>query len=151
DDGEHLHLETELLREGTRHDDDLMPAIDRLCKQHNVRPADLGRIAISIGPGGYTSLRIPIPTPQMLPEATGAAVVPIPSAAVAAWCLPISLAPALVCLASKSDSAYGVLLPPGLQVPPKEPAIRWWRTHGSPALRAHIPEQEFAEFERRLT
>jgi tRNA threonylcarbamoyladenosine biosynthesis protein TsaB len=106
-------LDAETLHEGSRHDDDLMPAIARLFERNGAKPSDLARIAVSVGPGGYTSLRIAVATAKMLAEATGAEVVAAPSYAVAAWSLPADQAPALVCLASKGESAYGVLLAEG--------------------------------------
>jgi tRNA threonylcarbamoyladenosine biosynthesis protein TsaB len=109
-DGRHELLDVELLHEGSRHDDDLMPAIDRLCGRCGVRPPDLARVAVSIGPGGYTSLRIAVATAKMIAEATGAATIPVPSALVAAWCAPADAGPILVCLASKGASAFGTLL-----------------------------------------
>lgn len=138
------HLGTELLREGTRHDDDLMPAIDRLCGRLHARPSELGAIAVSIGPGGYTSLRIAVATAKMLAEATGARPVPVPSASVAAWRLPTALAPAVVCLASKGDSAYGVLLPAGLAEP------EWWAVAGRRAAVEILPEAAMAALEGDL-
>ena len=39
-------------------DDDLMPAIDRLFRRRAARPSDLSRVMVSVGPGGYTGLRI---------------------------------------------------------------------------------------------
>lgn len=138
DEGNAVLLGEELLREGTRHDDDLMPAIDRLMGRHSARPAELSRIAVSIGPGGYTSLRIAVATAKMLAEATGAETLPVHSPSVAAWSIPIDSAPALVCLASKGAAAYGVLLPPPawadtrLPNPTREPD--WWRRFGRPAI-----------------
>jgi tRNA threonylcarbamoyladenosine biosynthesis protein TsaB len=104
--------DTELLNQTGRHDDDLMPAIDRLFRRAGARPADLSRIALSIGPGGYTSLRIAVATAKLLAEATGAQVLPIPSAHVAAFFIP-DAAPMLVCLASKGTTAHATLLPAG--------------------------------------
>lgn len=102
----------ELLREGSRHDDDLMPAIDRLFKLAGAAPRDLARVALSIGPGGYTGLRIAAATAKMLAEATGAQVIGVPTALVVAWNVAPAAAPAIVCLASKNDSAHLTLLPP---------------------------------------
>src|SRR5690606_34504695 len=101
----------EPLREGSRHDDALMPAIARLCARIGVSPGDLGRVAVSAGPGGYTGLRIAVTTAQVIAEATGCEVVAVPSAHVAAWRLSRDLAPAIVCLASKKGAAHGTLLP----------------------------------------
>ncbi len=104
--------DTELLNETGRHDDDLMPAIDRLFSRAGARPSDLTAIAVSIGPGGYTSLRIAIATAKLLSFATGARVHPVPSALAAAF-LVAPPQPTLVCLASKGDTAHATLLPEG--------------------------------------
>ncbi len=77
-------LAEEPLRPRSPHHDDLMGAIDRAFAAAQRKPADLTRIAISIGPGGYTSLRIAVATAKMLAEATGARPLPISSHEVAA-------------------------------------------------------------------
>jgi tRNA A37 threonylcarbamoyladenosine modification protein TsaB len=103
------YLSTELLSDKGRHDDDLMPAIDRLCARHGARSRDLARLAVSIGPGGYTSIRIAIATAKMLSEVTAARIAAIPSWRVAARFRPAEAT--LVCLASKDDSAWAALVP----------------------------------------
>ena len=103
--------DVELLNESGRHDDDLMPAIDRLFRRAGSRPRDLTRITLSIGPGGYTSLRIAVATAKMLSETTGAKVLPVPSAHAAAFLVAPVLT--LVCLASKGQTAHATLLPAG--------------------------------------
>lgn len=107
--GKGTFLGAELLGQGPRHDDDLMPAIDRVCRSHGAVPADLGTIAVSIGPGGYTSLRIAVATAKMIAEATGARVVPIPSAQVAAERIIGAEPPILVCLASKNTTVHATM------------------------------------------
>jgi tRNA threonylcarbamoyladenosine biosynthesis protein TsaB len=104
-------LDQEPLHEGLRHDDDLMPAVARLFERNGAEPSQLARVAVSVGPGGYTSLRIAVATAKMLAEATGAEVVAVPSFAVAAWSIGKDVAPSLLCLASKGENASGVLLP----------------------------------------
>jgi tRNA threonylcarbamoyl adenosine modification protein YeaZ len=153
----------ELLSAGLRHDDDLMPAIDRLCRRAGVGPRQLGRIAVSIGPGGYTSLRIAVATAKMLCEATGAEAVPVASAPAAALLagegvlagsrlssqrdalhmLLASRHPAtLVCLASKGETAWCELLPP----PRDDP---WWQGVGGEALAELLPAEQQREIEQR--
>ncbi|HVZ94045.1 MAG TPA: tRNA (adenosine(37)-N6)-threonylcarbamoyltransferase complex dimerization subunit type 1 TsaB, partial [Phycisphaerales bacterium] len=63
-----------------RHDDALMPGIDRLCREHGVTPRDLSRIAVSVGPGGFTSLRIAVTVAKVIAETSGAACIPVPTA-----------------------------------------------------------------------
>lgn len=93
-----------------RHDDALAPAIQRACLDAGVTARDLGRVVVSIGPGGFTALRIALATALMLGESLGVEVVGVPSARSAAaaaargvW----SAGRALVTLASKGDTAWG--------------------------------------------
>lgn len=73
-------LGVEALNPGDGRDDDLTGAIDRLGRRLGVRPVDLRRIAVSIGPGGFTSVRIAVATAKAISAATGAGVVGVPSA-----------------------------------------------------------------------
>lgn len=100
-------LGVEMLVRRHRHDDDLTPAIDRLVRAHGAAPSELARVAVSIGPGGYTGLRIALATAKMLARATGAELVGVPSALAAAWTAP--MLPALVCLASKNEGTHASL------------------------------------------
>lgn len=64
----------------SRHDDALLPAIDRACREAGVRPADLQRVAVSIGPGGFTALRIAATVAKMLALAHGTECIGVPTA-----------------------------------------------------------------------
>lgn len=135
-DGGHDLLDEEALREKTRHDDDLMPAIDRLCRRNAVTPGMIDRVAVSVGPGGYTGLRIAVSVARMIALVNGAKVIPVESWRVAAWRVPIEAAPAVVCLASKHDTAFGAILPSS------GTASEWWdRTR--PSLMPLMPASEF--------
>ena len=35
-----------------------LSAIDALCREHAVRPGDIGEVYISVGPGSFTGLRV---------------------------------------------------------------------------------------------
>jgi len=98
-------LANEVLSPAARHDDALMPAIERLFIHAGVDRAALRRIAVSIGPGGYSAIRIAIATARMIAEVTGAACVPVDSAVVAAQAsgLPERFT---VLLASKRDTVW---------------------------------------------
>lgn len=104
--GELDTIETEPIAPTGRHDDDLVPAIDRLTRRLDLRATDLHRVCVSIGPGGFTGLRVAVATAKMLHEVTGAEVVPVPSANVAAHALTGDDRPAVVCLASKRGTAH---------------------------------------------
>jgi tRNA threonylcarbamoyladenosine biosynthesis protein TsaB len=79
-------IQSEQLSPKKRHDDDLLPAIDRLFARCGFKPRDLagGAVAVSIGPGGFTGLRIAVATAKMFAETLGAKVIAVPSALVAA-------------------------------------------------------------------
>ena len=76
----------EMLSPRKRHDDDLMPAIDRMFRRAGLQSSDLrgGAVCVSIGPGGFTGLRIAIATAKMFAEALDVKLVAVPSALVAA-------------------------------------------------------------------
>ena len=67
------------------HASDLVPALERLCSARGVDPADLQLLAIGIGPGSFTGLRVAISTALGLTRATGAQLVGVSSHAAAAW------------------------------------------------------------------
>lgn len=97
-----------------RHDDDLMPAIDRLFARAGADRRAVERVAVSVGPGGYTALRVAVATGKMIAEAVGGVCVSVPTALCLALRAPAGLAePIGVLLASKSDTAWCCLLGPG--------------------------------------
>jgi len=96
------------------HSDLLMAAIARLCDRFGVRPRDIARICVSAGPGGYTAVRLGITTAKLIAESTGAQVVAVPTAMVAAWNAPVAY-PLGVALASKGESTHVSVFPtPGV-------------------------------------
>jgi len=64
--------------------EDLVPAIDRLCRRHGVAPQELRVVAVSTGPGGFTGLRVSLAVVKTLGLTTAAALVGVRSALVAA-------------------------------------------------------------------
>lgn len=93
------------------HDDELMPEIDQLVSSLALRPRDLTDIAVSVGPGGYTAVRLAVTTAKLIAEATGARVVPVPSPVVAAWAASPSLrsrgvARFAVAISSKGETTF---------------------------------------------
>ena len=89
----------------SRSNDGVMHAAAMACERAGVRPADIGRIAVSVGPGGYTALRIATTTAKTLAMALGVPVVPVPTALIAARLAP-GRRPLLVALASKKDACH---------------------------------------------
>ena len=95
-----------------RHDLELMPTIAELCERHVVRPGDLGRLYVSIGPGSFTGLRMGIATARMIARATGARLVAVPTLDILAQnALADPAAPlyAAACVTLKADWVYAGL------------------------------------------
>lgn len=69
---------------GDRDRDVVMPAIDELVRGAGLAPRDLEAVIVSVGPGGFTGLRIAVATAKALALSTGAALVAVESASVAA-------------------------------------------------------------------
>lgn len=90
------------------HDDDLLPAIDRLCARLGVDRRTIGRVAASIGPGGYTSVRIAVAAAKMIALANGGSCVGVPTALGVWHGAPAALrsSPLAIVLASKGESFY---------------------------------------------
>lgn len=104
-------LAMERLRAGSRHDDSLMRAVDDACREAGVTPREIARVAVSAGPGGYTGLRIALTSAKMLGETLGVALIPVPTARVAAFGFvedepERASEPFVVTLASKRESAW---------------------------------------------
>jgi len=109
-------LATEPLREVDRDRDDLIPAIDRLLAAAGLTRTDLRAVAVSIGPGGFTSTRVACATGALLAEGLGIPVRAVPSAlaAHAAWLAADGDAAArcAVLMATKGEQAWCALVPP---------------------------------------
>lgn len=99
-------LGDEPLRPSGPHDDDLMSAISRLAQRIGIAPRHIGRIAVSIGPGGYTALRIGIAGAKMIAYSNRAGAIGIPTAEVVAQRIPGPRRGCLIALASKTETAF---------------------------------------------
>jgi tRNA threonylcarbamoyladenosine biosynthesis protein TsaB len=111
------------VRPSTRQEDDLVPAIDRLFQATHLSARDIGIAAVSVGPGGYTSMRMAVAAGKMIAEVAGARCIAVPSAMVAAIEARSGGAQGAlaVVLASKGETAFVTLFPDGS--PPTESAI----------------------------
>ncbi len=72
-------LGSAVVEKRSRHDDGLMPAIDRACRDAGVQPHELRRVAVSIGPGGFTAIRIAVTTAKTIAQVVGADTVAVPT------------------------------------------------------------------------
>jgi len=82
-----------------------MPGVSRLCTRAGVAPREIDRVAVSIGPGGFTGIRIGVVTAKIIAMAAGAEVVGAPSSLVAALARR-QFAPLAVVLAGKRGTAW---------------------------------------------
>ena len=101
------------------HDDDLLPAIDRVFARLGADAGELAWVAVSAGPGGYTGLRVACAAGAMVALARGAKCVRVPSALVVLESVDQSLrleGPIAVALASKNDSAWVQVFEGGAEV-----------------------------------
>ncbi|MEM1107815.1 MAG: tRNA (adenosine(37)-N6)-threonylcarbamoyltransferase complex dimerization subunit type 1 TsaB [Planctomycetota bacterium] len=85
-----------------RHNLDLVPTIDALCKEHRLKPADLAEVYVSLGPGSFTGLRIAIATAKMFALTLGTKLVGVPTLDLLCAQHP----DAMVCLNVKRDTAW---------------------------------------------
>lgn len=92
-----------------RHRVDLMPSVAKLCAEHDIKPADLSEIYVSIGPGSFTGLRIAVTTAKVISMITGAKIVAVPTIDVVAQNVPPSDATLAVALNEKHDTVFGGL------------------------------------------
>lgn len=102
-------LSVDPLTPSGRHDDALMPAIASAMARAGVAPGAVARVAVSVGPGGFSGLRVATATAKMIALASGARCVAVPSALVVAlgWFeRGDARRRALVALASKRESAW---------------------------------------------
>ena len=88
---------------------DFLPAIARLCRFHDVAPADLAYVFLSIGPGSFTGLRIAVSAARMIALSTHAKIVGVPTLTVIAQnanLLPHPPATVTVLLDAKRQRVY---------------------------------------------
>lgn len=108
-----LAIETRLMQHG--HATALVPMIDSICRQAGIALAALDAIAVGIGPGGFTGLRIALATARGLGLALGKPVIGISSFQAAAFCAGSPAAgDILVLLDSRRSEPYAAWLAPDL-------------------------------------
>ncbi|MDK1031563.1 MAG: tRNA (adenosine(37)-N6)-threonylcarbamoyltransferase complex dimerization subunit type 1 TsaB [Planctomycetia bacterium] len=77
DGGKVLAEETFATRQS--HGRDLLPTVDALCRDAGWSPRDVGLVAVSIGPGSFTGIRIAVVFAKVLAMQTGAKIVAVDS------------------------------------------------------------------------
>ena len=88
------------------HSERLMSAVDRLLADCGLGPADLGGLAVSVGPGSFTGLRVGLATVKALAMALDLPVAPVPTLDALASRLPFADAPVCPILDARKGEVY---------------------------------------------
>lgn len=119
--------------------DYLMAVIDELCRSQKVQPSQIAAIAVSVGPGSFTGLRVACTTAKAIADVTGAALISVPSALVLALDAfrsgKVDDRGCTVALASKGSDAWcteidfvdgiPIVCTAALRLESDAPALRW--------------------------
>lgn len=97
------------LQHKRRHNVELIPTIDALCREHGVTPDAIRQVYVSLGPGSFTGLRVGITTAKMLALAGGVEVFGIPTLDVLAENAPPETEHLAVCLNLKRDTVHSAV------------------------------------------
>ena len=92
-----------------KHSERLMATIDRVLSDSRLSLADVGGIAVSIGPGSFTGLRVGLATAKGLAFATGKPVAAVPTLRALAWNLPFAAHPVCPLFDAKKKEVYAAL------------------------------------------
>ncbi len=129
---------TEVAVAGGRRDrDEVAPALATALADAGVAADALRTVAVDVGPGGFTGLRISVAIGQALAEAVGAQVVAVPGALVAAGSTPeidSVVGRVLVLSAAKAGSAWGTLLE-------RSSSSSAWTIRGRPGIVEGPPDE----------
>jgi tRNA threonylcarbamoyladenosine biosynthesis protein TsaB len=88
------------------HSERLMIAIDRVLGDARWSPAELEGLAVAVGPGSFTGLRIGLGTVKGLALALGIPVVPVPTLDAMAWGLPFAALPVCPVVDARKGEVY---------------------------------------------
>lgn len=83
-DGDHLLAET-LWHSERRHSEQVLPQIDAMCRLVEVTPAHVQHIAVNIGPGSWSGIRVGISIAKGLAIANNAMIIGVNALDVLAW------------------------------------------------------------------
>jgi tRNA threonylcarbamoyladenosine biosynthesis protein TsaB len=102
-------LEQRTFSHGLQNAARVLPLIDEMCRQHSIMPRDITAVAVSIGPGSFTGLRIGVTLAKTLAFATGAKLIAVPTLPVIASNAPSDVQWVMPILDAKRDQVYAAL------------------------------------------
>jgi len=88
------------------HSERLMPAIDRLLRHAGWAPRDLQGLAVAVGPGSFTGLRIGLSTVKGLAVALGVPIAAVPTLDAMAASLPWAVLPVCPVIDARKGEVY---------------------------------------------
>ncbi len=91
------------------HSERLLPAVDHLLRTAGRTLADVDALAVALGPGSFTGLRIGVSTMKSLAFATGKPLAGVPTLDALAWTLPFARHPVCPILDAKKGEVYAAL------------------------------------------
>ena len=91
------------------HGERLLPAIDGILAAAGWSLAELDALAVAVGPGSFTGLRIGVSTVKGLAFATGKPTVPVSTLEALAWSLPLAAHPVCPVLDARKGEVYTAL------------------------------------------
>jgi tRNA threonylcarbamoyladenosine biosynthesis protein TsaB len=91
------------------HSERLLAAVDHLLEAARWQLADVEGLAVAIGPGSFTGLRIGVSTMKSLAYATGTPLCGVPTLDALAWSLPFAAYPVCPMLDAKKGEVYAAL------------------------------------------
>jgi len=91
------------------HSERLMSTVDRVLKDSGIALAKMDGLAVAIGPGSFTGLRIGLAAVKGLAFATGKPVAAVPTLKALAWNLPFAAYPICPLLDARKNEVYAAL------------------------------------------
>ncbi|MBI2930396.1 MAG: tRNA (adenosine(37)-N6)-threonylcarbamoyltransferase complex dimerization subunit type 1 TsaB [Planctomycetes bacterium] len=109
-------LDERIFEKGMVHGRDIAPAIDAILRDHRLAPADIDLVAVDIGPGSYTGLRVGLAAAKGLCLALGRPAAGVASVDALAHAARHPLV--AVAIDAKWGQIYGALYERGVRVGP---------------------------------
>lgn len=103
-----------------RHEETVMPAVDELLSEAGLTPADITALAVDVGPGSFTGVRIGVCHGNAMALALGLPIVSVNALEALAFPLLGGDAPVAAVIDARNGNGYGALYAPdgGALIPP---------------------------------
>ncbi len=92
-----------------RHEETVMPAVDQLLAEAGLAPTDLTALAVDVGPGSFTGVRIGVCHGNAMALALGLPIVSVNALSALAWPLLGGTKPVAAIIDARNGNGYGAL------------------------------------------